>query len=87
MFQSRRSLLMWKLFGERLDGWTNADHPTETVPGDPMTLPMGASANEADLDYTGSATRNPPAQASLRGLPAVSASVDFQDLSRRLPCG
>ena len=59
MFQSRRSLLIWKLFGERLDGWSNADHPTESVPGDPSTLPAGASANEADLDYTG--TIMPPA--------------------------
>ncbi|MCB1009584.1 MAG: hypothetical protein KDB94_11910, partial [Acidobacteria bacterium] len=52
-FQSRRSLLVWKLFGERLDGWTNADHPTESVPGDPGTLPAGADPNAADLDYTG----------------------------------
>ena len=53
MFQSRRSLLVWKLFGQRLDGWTNADHPTESVPGDPSTLPAGADPNAADLDYTG----------------------------------
>jgi hypothetical protein len=52
-FQSRRSLLIWKVFGRRLDGWTNADHPTESVPGDPATLPAGANANAADLDYTG----------------------------------
>lgn len=58
MFQSRRSLLVWKLFGERLDGWTNADHPTESVPGDPSTLPAGADPNAADLDYTG--TMMPP---------------------------
>ena len=43
-FQSRRSLLIWKLFGQRLDGWTNADHPTESVPGDAGTLPAGAEA-------------------------------------------
>ncbi len=24
-FQSRRSLLLWKIFGQRLDGWSNAD--------------------------------------------------------------
>jgi hypothetical protein len=53
-FQSRRSLLVWKIHGERLDGWTNADHPTEAVPGDAATLPTGASVNEADLDFTGS---------------------------------
>ncbi|MEM7354648.1 MAG: hypothetical protein AAF657_27820, partial [Acidobacteriota bacterium] len=52
-FQSRRSLLMWKIYGERLDGWTNSDHPTETVPGDPTTLPAGATPNQADLDFTG----------------------------------
>ncbi|MDJ0973868.1 MAG: hypothetical protein QNJ98_05370, partial [Planctomycetota bacterium] len=53
-FQSRRSLLVWKLFGQRLDGWTNADHPTEAVPGDAATLPAGASVNDADIDFTGS---------------------------------
>lgn len=61
-FQSRRSLLIWKLFGRRLDGWTNADHPTESVPGNAATLPPGASANAADLDYTGSIMPPPPAQ-------------------------
>jgi hypothetical protein len=50
-FQSRRSLLIWKIFGERLDGWTNSDHPTETVPGDANTLPTGTDPNNADLDY------------------------------------
>lgn len=53
LFQSRRSLLVWKVFGQRLDGWTNADHPTESVPGDASTLPAGADPNEADIDYTG----------------------------------
>ncbi len=52
-FQSRRSLLMWKIFGQRLDGWTNADHPTESVPGDAATLPPGAEINQSDLDFTG----------------------------------
>jgi Hydrazine synthase alpha subunit middle domain len=52
-FQSRRSLLMWKIMGARLDGWTNADHPTESVLGDSTTLPAGADANIADIDYTG----------------------------------
>jgi len=46
-------LLIWKVFGRRLDGWTNAEHPTESVPGDPATLPPGADPNAADLDYTG----------------------------------
>lgn len=52
-FQSRRSLLAWKVFGRRLDGWTNADHPTEAVLGDATTLPPGADSNAADIDYLG----------------------------------
>jgi hypothetical protein len=65
-FQSRRSLLMWKVFGRRLDGWSNADHPTETVPGDPATLPAGADPNQADLDFTG--TIMPPPDGGVSGL-------------------
>lgn len=49
---------MWKIAGRRLDGWSNSDHPTESVPGDITTLPPGADVNEADLDYTG--TQMPP---------------------------
>lgn len=66
-FQSRRSLLIWKIFGERLDGWSNADHPTAAVPGDPTSLPPGADPNEADLDYTG--TIMPPVGS---GVPALT---------------
>lgn len=66
-FQSRRSLLMWKLWGERLDGWTNSDHPTESVPGDASTLPSGADRNAADIDFTGT-IMPPPAS----GVPPLS---------------
>lgn len=38
LFQSRRSLLIWKVFGQRLDGWSNEDFATETTPGDPSSL-------------------------------------------------
>jgi hypothetical protein len=38
IFQSRRSLLVWKIFGQRLDGWHNDDFAYETVPGDPKSL-------------------------------------------------
>ena len=31
--QSRRSLFTWKIYGERLDGFSNADHPSEPKPG------------------------------------------------------
>ncbi len=71
MFQSRRSLLIWKVHGKRLDGWSNDDFPTETVPGDPRTLQLkgepvaniAANRNRADLDYTGSVMPPPEAVA------------------------
>jgi hypothetical protein len=71
MFQSRRSLLIWKIYGERLDGWTNDDFPTETVPANPQTLQLKgqpvantpANRNRADLDYTGSIMPPPEAVA------------------------
>src|SRR6266511_2535362 len=34
MFQSRRSLLTWKIYGRRTDGWDNEDFPHETIAGD-----------------------------------------------------
>lgn len=76
LFQSRRSLLIWKVFGQRLDGWNNADHPTEAVPGDPSTLPTGANLNQADLDFTG--TIMPPPNSS-----APPLSVDEKMLFAR----
>jgi hypothetical protein len=71
MFQSRRSLLVWKILGRRTDGFTNDDHPTETVPGDAHTLqfhgqPLADTKQnrvQADLDYTGSAMPPPEAVA------------------------
>jgi hypothetical protein len=71
MFQSRRSLLMWKVLGRRTDGWTNDDFPSEKVPGDPKSLQLRgkplpltpANRQRADLDFTGSAMPPPEAVA------------------------
>ncbi len=71
MFQSRRSLLIWKVHGKRLDGWSNDDFPTEAIPGNAQTLqqkgePVAntlANRNRADLDYTGSIMPPPAAVA------------------------
>jgi hypothetical protein len=67
-FQSRRSLLIWKVFGERLDGFRNEDFITETVPGDPNSLqykgkPFTAKPDNRliNLAYTGGAMPPPEA--------------------------
>jgi hypothetical protein len=66
-FQSRRSLLMWKVFAKRLDGFTNEDHPSESEPGSRQLAqagkPVDLEKNRArwDLDYVGS--QMPPPEA------------------------
>ncbi|MCC6420422.1 MAG: hypothetical protein IT429_19470, partial [Gemmataceae bacterium] len=40
-FQSRRSLLVWHLFGQRMDGWTNDDFPSLAVRNEPKSLHIG----------------------------------------------
>lgn len=76
-FQSRRSLLAWKVFGQRLDGWTNADHPSAAVPGNPSTLPNGGvtfqEIESADIDFTG--TIMPPPGS---GVPPLSEMEKMQ---------
>ena len=52
-FQSRRSLLAWKIMGRRMDGWSNDDFPTEVNPGDPDTLAADAKVKLADIDFHG----------------------------------
>ncbi len=77
MFQSRRSLLVWKILGRRTDGWNNDDHPTETVLGDPSTLqwhgkplePTHENLGKADIDYTGSEMPPPDAVAGAYAAP------------------
>jgi hypothetical protein len=70
-FQSRRSLLIWKVYGKRLDGWSNDDFVTEAVPGDPTSLrykgqPLASKAGherQINLAYTGSIMPPPEAVA------------------------
>ena len=69
MMQSRRSLLIWKVFGERLDGWQNDDLPFETIPGDPASLrhkgkPVADTPQDretAHIGFTGSVMPPPDA--------------------------
>ena len=58
-FQSRRSLLVWKLHGERLDGFSNDDHPSEKVPGSGKLFHKGEEVDlqknksRQDVDHVG----------------------------------
>jgi hypothetical protein len=58
-FQSRRSLVVWKIYGERLDGFTNDDHPSEDKPGSGKLFHKGVEVDvqknkaRADIDFTG----------------------------------
>jgi hypothetical protein len=36
--QARRSLLVWKIYGDRLDGFRNDDFVHDAIPGDPTSL-------------------------------------------------
>jgi hypothetical protein len=57
--QARRSLLVWKIFGRRLDGFHNDDHPSEPKPGAGVLRKKGEPVDEKqyrskwDLDYLG----------------------------------
>ncbi|MCI0700866.1 MAG: hypothetical protein L0241_07270 [Planctomycetia bacterium] len=93
MFQSRRSLIVWKIYGERLDGFSNDDFPTETTPGDVRTLALKrqpvantpANRNRADLDFTGSIM--PPPDAVKSGKVAPLTDEDKRTLVRWIDLG
>jgi hypothetical protein len=71
LMQSRRSLLIWKVFGRRLDGWRNDDFPHEAVPGDPTSLRQGGkplpdtphNRERSQVAYTGGIMPPPEAVA------------------------
>jgi hypothetical protein len=91
--QSRRSLLAWKIFGERLDGWKNEDHPTETVPGDANTIVFNGeplpndrrNIEISDINYTGSIM--PPPKAVAAGKVKALSDEDKRTLVRWIDLG
>jgi hypothetical protein len=91
--QSRRSLLIWKIYGERLDGFNNDDFATETVIGDPKTLtlkgtviePTHHNVQRADLDYSGSIM--PPKEAVAEGKVKPLSEEDRLTLVRWIDLG
>jgi hypothetical protein len=70
MLQARRSLLVWKIFGKRLDGFSNDDHPSESKPGAGDLVHRGQKVDidknraKLDIDYTGGVMPPPAAVAS-----------------------
>lgn len=92
-FQSRRSLLVWKVYGKRLDGWSNDDFPTARVPGDPETLELAgehvantqANRDRSDLDFVGDPM--PPPEAVAKGEVAPLSDEDRRMLVRWIDLG
>ena len=70
-FQSRRSLLAWKIYGKRLDGFSNEEFAVETEPGNPDSMlyqgkPFASKPENrrlVNLGYTGSEMPPPEAVA------------------------
>jgi hypothetical protein len=93
MFQSRRSLLVWTIYGKRMDGFSNDDFPTETEPGNPNTLSLKgqpvpntpANRNRADLDYRG--TIMPPPKAVQNGVVQPLTDEDRLTIVRWIDLG
>ncbi len=93
LFQARRSLLMWKVFGRRLDGWSNDDFACEKVAGDPASLVYQGKpfANRPEqrrlvnLAYTGSVM--PPLEAVKAGKVKPLSDEDCRTLARWIDLG
>lgn len=89
--QSRRSLLVWKIFGERMDGFDNDDHPSEASPGAGYfthrgeRMPTDAARSRYDLDFAGSPM--PPPEAVAKGLAAPLTDEDRRTIARWIDLG
>lgn len=92
-FQSRRSLLVWKIYGQRLDGWSNDDFPTARTAGDAETLELAghpvpntqANRDRSDLDFRGKAM--PPPEAVAAGTVKPLSDADRRTLVRWIDLG
>ena len=91
MFQSRRSLLTWKIYGERLDGFSNDDHPSESEPGKGDLAIAGQQVDKQkyraayDIDFVGS--QMPPPEAVAAGKVAPLTDEDRRTLVRWIDLG
>lgn len=93
MMQARRSLLIWKVYGQRLDGWQNEDMPYEATPGDPNSMthkgepvePTSQVLEVAHLAFLGSSM--PPPAAVQAGKVAALTDEDRRTLVRWIDLG
>jgi hypothetical protein len=89
--QARRSLLVWKVFGRRLDGFSNDDHPSESQPGAGDLVLRGVPVDVAafrhalDIDYVG--RKMPPREAVAEGKVAPLDDEDRRTLLRWIDLG
>jgi hypothetical protein len=90
-FQARRSLLVWKIFGERLDGFTNDDHPSETKPGartfslKGVEVPIDKAKAKYDLDFL--PPQMPPPDAVKAGKVKPLTDEDKRTIARWIDLG
>ncbi len=90
-FQSRRSMLVWKLYDERLDGFHNDDHPSPPKPGAKTLVQKGKAVdlkrNRAryDLDHRG--PQMPPPNAVQSGIAAPLSDEDRRTIVRWIDLG
>jgi hypothetical protein len=93
MMQSRGSLLVWKIFGERLDGWQNDDLPYEAVPGDPKSLrykgqPVPDTPRYREISHVAlTGTIMPPPEAVKAGTAAPLSDEDRLTIVRWIDLG
>ena len=90
-FQARRSLLVWKIFGQRLDGFANDDHPSESKPGTGDCVHQGKpldpqnNAHRMDIDFVGS--QMPPPEAVEAGKVQPLTGEDRRTILRWIDLG
>jgi hypothetical protein len=90
-FQARRSLLVWKIYGRRMDGFNNDDHPSESKPGKRDLVLRGEPVDEKrfrarwDIDYVGS--QMPPPKAVAEGKVKPLSDEDRRTITRWIDLG
>jgi hypothetical protein len=89
--QARRSLLVWKIFGERLDGFDNDDHPSESEPGKRDLVLKGEPVDmkkfraKWDIDFVGK--QMPPPKAVEDGKVKALSDEDRRTIVRWIDLG